>query len=104
MDNAEVCVVELELDDAIARKRGGHRALDDGDIGNDAAVDLVDLDAGASRLRRRAAPQQITLPTGIHLAVGPFEPRPQPRPAAQAFAITHGIHHPVNRYPGTPKT
>src|SRR3546814_9527184 len=40
MDNAEVCVVELELDDAIARKRGGHRALDDGAIGNDAAVDL----------------------------------------------------------------
>ncbi|MDT4842737.1 hypothetical protein FQZ97_766500 [compost metagenome] len=88
------------MDVAVARERGGHGTLDDGARTDAAAVQLVDLHAGAARGRARAAHQDVALGNGVDLAVGALERRHQQGAAAQALGVAHGGHHHVQRLAG----
>src|SRR5690606_29195205 len=62
--------VELQIDDAIACINRGHAALDDGAPGDNAAVKLVNLHAGAPSLGAGSADKQVALSHGVHLPIG----------------------------------
>src|SRR3546814_3362790 len=71
--STEISRVQLQIHDAVPGVNSRHSAIDNGAVGNDAAVQLIDLHTGSARFRTRAAHQQIALSYGVDLAVGALE-------------------------------